>query len=103
MPPKNKDHVVYNAVDAIEAMTMKMPVVVFDSGAVSEIITNRETGILVKYGNIRGLAAVVEELISRADFAKELTNRAYKKVCRNFNIKKHVREIEKIYQELLVL
>ncbi len=47
----------------LESQAMKVPPVVYDVGGTSEGIRDKETGFLIKMGDVEGMAAAVETLI----------------------------------------
>ena len=48
----------------LEAQAMKIPPIAFNVGGVSEALKNGETGVMVKKGNIRELAARLKEILT---------------------------------------
>lgn len=87
------------SIAAIEAMAYHVPVILSDTGGLSELIDHQKNGLLVASGDVIDLSKAMEELITnpekRAFFAKE----AAKKYEQCFHLKEMILKIEKIYKE----
>lgn len=59
-----------------EALLCGLPVVAFDIAGTSEVVRDGETGLLVKDGDIEGMTARIEELLSNPGMIRELGERA---------------------------
>ncbi|MDD4476985.1 MAG: glycosyltransferase family 4 protein [Patescibacteria group bacterium] len=66
-----------------------------------ELIKPDETGILVKAGSAVQIADAVRFLFLRKDEGKRMGEKAREYARGNFDIKKNIREIERIYDDLL--
>lgn len=86
----------------IEAMAAGRIVVASDSGGPREIVAHRQSGLLFPYHNVTILADLICELAKNRDFSEYLGNEAIKRVRTNFDIIKHTKDIENVYQKLLV-
>jgi glycosyltransferase involved in cell wall biosynthesis len=60
----------------LEAMNHSLPVVVFDSGALPELVENGKTGFLVPESNVDEFVARLIDLIDREDLRAEMGNNA---------------------------
>jgi len=85
----------------IEAMAMSTPVVAFDSGAIREIITTPESGILVPLNNIHKLADEIISLLKNPSKAKEIGKEGRKIVVERFNLDLNITQTERVYEEAL--
>ena len=56
----------------IEAMAMKLPVIATNAGGVPEIITDRETGLLVEPRNSKEIADAIHRLLTRPSLRSRL-------------------------------
>ena len=86
---------------ALEAMTMKRPVVASNVGGIPEVVVDGETGFLVPPKNPEAIAKKVIFLLKNPQIAKEMGEKGYQRVKENFTQEKLAREYEKIYDNLL--
>ncbi len=84
----------------IEVLASGLPVIATDMGGNSDII-NPETncGILVKYGDEKGLAQSINRVMEDRELQKELRLNALKTVREKFNLDKMVLETYNLYKE----
>jgi glycosyltransferase involved in cell wall biosynthesis len=75
----------------IEAFAVGVPVVASAVGGIKETVDDGETGLLVRYGDVEGLADALFRLVSDRPLASRLTKQARKKVWSEYR--------EDIYQE----
>ncbi|WNS81185.1 glycosyltransferase family 4 protein [Domibacillus sp. DTU_2020_1001157_1_SI_ALB_TIR_016] len=61
----------------LEAMALRLPVIVSDVGAISGIINNKINGLLIEPGKIESLIEAIEELISNPQLRKDIANNGY--------------------------
>ncbi|MCM8826811.1 MAG: glycosyltransferase, partial [Candidatus Omnitrophica bacterium] len=66
----------------------------------SEIVLDGETGLLVPPCNPQALAEVIIKLLDNSTLAKKMGEAGRKRVEEVFEIKKTVRKIEEIYEEI---
>jgi glycosyltransferase involved in cell wall biosynthesis/uncharacterized membrane protein len=59
-------------ISVLEAMAAGLPVVATDVGGVAESVVHRQTGLLVPAGDVRSLAAALEQLIEDAELRRRL-------------------------------
>ncbi|MFQ5952674.1 MAG: glycosyltransferase, partial [Candidatus Omnitrophota bacterium] len=57
-------------------------------------------GLLVLYGDIKGLAEAIENFIADAGNARRMGASARKRVEELFSIEKHVISVQKLYEEV---
>ena len=70
----------------IEGMAQGLPVIAAKSGAIPEIITNFENGVLVLPDNPDDLADAIEELIANPDSATRISQNAFAAVLERYTI-----------------
>lgn len=89
----------------IEAMACGTPVVAYGNGAVTEIVRDGETGVIVKQElGIDGLAEAVNNIYHLTDGAyKKMRRSARERVIRSFSIEKMADSYEKVYQKIINL
>ncbi|MCL4309915.1 MAG: glycosyltransferase [Actinomycetota bacterium] len=81
----------------LEAMACGVPVIGTDIGGISEVIRNREDGLLVAPGSAKALADAISYIINNPGEAEEYAAKAYKKVMTSYRWEKI---IEKYRAEL---
>jgi glycosyltransferase involved in cell wall biosynthesis len=79
----------------LEAMATRLPVVATDVGGIREIVENGKSGLVVSPSEVVELAQAMEMLLTRNDFANQLSSHAYDRVIRKHHWKKGIREIAK--------
>lgn len=86
----------------IEAMASGTPVVGFSRGSVPEIVSDRETGILVKPGDRRGLLRAVDSIMNLppANYL-QLRQKCRQRVEEHFTVDEMVDNYEKAYQQAI--
>jgi glycosyltransferase involved in cell wall biosynthesis len=80
-----------------EAMAMEKPVVAFDSGGVSEVVSNGSTGFLATERDWRGLAEYLSVLLQDARMRKRFGIAGRERVVRYFDLDQQTRILETIY------
>jgi glycosyltransferase involved in cell wall biosynthesis len=84
-----------------EAMYCARPVVATAVDGTSELVTNAENGILVQPKDTEALSQGILTLLNDRVKAKQLGEAAKKRVAESFAVEKMVREIERLYDDLL--
>ncbi|MGC8998024.1 MAG: glycosyltransferase family 4 protein [Candidatus Bathyarchaeia archaeon] len=86
---------------ALEAMAAKSPVVVSDTGGLSEIVEHEVTGIKVYPNNPDSLAWGITRVLLDNDLANNLRKNAYRKVVETYNWEKISQQTKKVYENVL--
>ncbi|MEM2419435.1 MAG: glycosyltransferase family 4 protein [Candidatus Bathyarchaeia archaeon] len=86
---------------AIEAMAAKSPVVVSDTGGLSEIVEHDVTGVKVYPDNPDSLAWGVTRVLLDEGYANRLRENAYRVVLEKFNWEKISRQTKSVYERVL--
>lgn len=86
---------------AIEAMSVKKPVIAANHGGLTEIVLHGETGYLFKPGDEQDLADYLQILSKDAGLRKTMGHKGYDRVNDEFSLSKHVSKFEKIFDDLL--
>jgi glycosyltransferase involved in cell wall biosynthesis len=86
----------------LEALAMKVPVVATDVGAVSELVIDGQTGILVRPGDPQAMAeAVLRYLQKNPQANEEYLKKARERVERVFSLGSIVEQQKRIYESVL--
>lgn len=83
----------------IEAMSLGVPVIVTNRGALPEIVRNKETGLIVSYGKPERLAQALASLLTDSHLAEELGSNGQRAVLKKFAAKPIVDRIEGVYRK----
>ncbi|MEM3623037.1 MAG: glycosyltransferase family 4 protein [Candidatus Bathyarchaeia archaeon] len=86
---------------ALEAMAAKSPVVVSDTGGLSEIVEHDVTGVKVYANNPESLAWGITKVLLDENFANLIKTNAYKKVQEKYNWNKIAQETKANYETVL--
>ncbi len=84
----------------VEAMASGLPIVAYNSGAVSEVID--KAGLLVKEGNQHQLFDTIKQLIVNPSLRVKLGTMGRDRAERTFNSEKTAQEIAEIYHQILL-
>ena len=84
----------------LEAMAMEKPVVATDVGAVSEQVSDDETGIIVPPENPKTMAEAVIYLLENPEERIEIGKRGRKQVKEMFSLERCVEEHKKLYKNI---
>ena len=85
----------------IEAMALKKPVIATNIPGPSDIVIDGETGFLGDPGDINMMAEKILYLLNNPDIAKKMGEAGRRRVEELFDIKKNVKQVEKIYVDLM--
>ena len=86
---------------ALEAMAAKSPVVVSDTGGLSEIVEHDVTGVKVYPENPDSLAWGITKVLLDEKYANRLKNNAYKKVLEKYDWDKISQQTKDVYEAVL--
>jgi glycosyltransferase involved in cell wall biosynthesis len=86
---------------ALEAMAAKSPVVVSDTGGLSEIVEHDVTGVKVYPENPDSLAWGITKVLLNDSYANWIRTNAYKKIKEKYNWNKIAQQTEAVYESIL--
>ncbi|MCL6612272.1 MAG: glycosyltransferase family 4 protein [Peptococcaceae bacterium] len=86
---------------ALEAMAAQAPVVISDTGGLSEIVRHTVDGLKAYPGNSQSLADMVIWLLNDRSLAENMKRKAYSKVQREYNWLEIARQTREVYREIL--
>lgn len=84
----------------LEAMLQKVPVIASNIGGPIEILMNGECGVLVPPQNEKAIANAIEKYLNNPLFRNEMVNNAFNRMIRDFDLRKTVKQTEKLFQEI---
>lgn len=87
----------------LEAMAAGLPVVATDVGGVPELILDKQTGFLVKSGDIRALAQALTSLINDPHLRHQLAKAGQRRIAQHFTIDQTIQKTVSLYDQLLIL
>lgn len=82
----------------VEAMASGLPIIAYDTGAISEIVGN--VGILIKEGDKKKLTTSIKHLIEVDELRVKLGKMGRQRAEKEFDAKKTARKILKIYENI---
>lgn len=85
----------------LEAMGHGRPVIAFNTGTACEIVQERTTGLLVPKGDVKALAAAIEELVGDVETARRMGENARQRVREKFNVRTLARQTLHFYEDLV--
>lgn len=85
----------------VEAMLLGTPVVAADSGGNPEAIEDGQTGLLVRPDDPDAFAKAGLKLLQDAQMRQHIVETARSNARSRFSVERHVREITRVYDELL--
>ncbi len=86
---------------ALEAMAAKSPVVVSDTGGLSEIVNHDVDGVKVYTGNPESLAWGINRVLTDEAYANTIRTNAYRKVQEKYNWDKIAQQTKTMYENIL--
>lgn len=85
----------------LEAMASGKPTIATDNGGNSEVVIDRQTGLLIPPCEVKPLAETLLELLSDERLRRSLGEEGLKAVSRRFTVKRMMDETEGLYKSLL--
>lgn len=85
---------------ALEAMAARTPVIISDTGGLSEIIMHGIDGLKFYPGNPNSLADMILRMFYETGLAEKLEERAYQKVKQHFNWRQIAEATVNVYREV---
>lgn len=86
---------------ALEAMAAKSPVVVSDTGGLSEIVDHDTSGVKVYPNNPESLAWGITKVLLDSAYASRIRENAYRKVQEKYDWEKIAQQTKRIYEGVL--
>jgi hypothetical protein len=89
-------------ITALEAMAAKTPVVVSDTGGLSEIVEHDKTGVKVYPDNSDSLAWGILRVLQNRNLANAIRENAYRRVVKDYDWSKIAEETIEIYRQAML-
>jgi glycogen(starch) synthase len=86
---------------ALEAMAARSPVVVSDTGGLSEIVEHEVTGVKVYPNNTDSLAWGITKVLTDDGFRRYIVENAYRRVQEKYDWEKIAQQTKRIYESVL--
>ena len=83
-----------------ESLMSGTPVIGSRIGGVPELIKNGKNGFLFEAGNVNELQQLLENLVSNPLKLKEL-ERGARESIKKYSMENHIKQLEKLYQEII--
>lgn len=87
-------------ITAIEAFAAQTPLVVADSGGLSEIVEDNRTGVKVVPNSVKSLAEGVTKILLDQSFAEKIKSNAYAEVLEKYTWERVGQKLRQLYQNL---
>jgi glycosyltransferase involved in cell wall biosynthesis len=84
----------------LEAWANGIPNVAYRAGGVAEVIRHEQDGLLVRCGDVDGLAETLSRLMNDADLRRRLGHAGQLRVDRDFRWQDKLELVRKVYQEV---
>ena len=85
----------------LEAMAAGLPVIATKVGEIPNILTDHQNGILIDYGDVKGLSDSILYLLNNPVKARALAEAGKQLVEEKHNVDKWIQQIENIYLAIL--
>jgi glycosyltransferase involved in cell wall biosynthesis len=85
----------------LEAMAMELPVVVTNSGGSHELFIDGETGLITQGGDVHGLAAAIESILTNHELAHRLGKAARRYAETEYTVQNHAKAVTDLYEDVL--
>ncbi len=86
---------------SLEAMSMRVPLIVTSVGGIPEVVENNITGITVQPGDCEALMKAVVRIIDDRELTSKIVDNAEKRVREYFNAHRMASQVEVIYGQLV--
>ncbi|MFH1075464.1 MAG: glycosyltransferase family 4 protein [Pseudomonadota bacterium] len=84
-----------------QAMAMKIPVISSSAGGLAEVVSDRETGLLVPPNDVNALRDAILWIYKNRKQAFDMAERAYIDCLQRFTFNKMIDDTERVYLDLL--
>lgn len=85
----------------LECMASGVPIVATAVGGIPEIITDRETGLIVEPGNPQKLAAAIKDYLSHPELARRVTKNALSRARNYHSVDRWIHDVLAVFSKAL--
>lgn len=85
----------------VEAMSMEVPVVSTNAGGIKNVVEHDVNGLLVRVGDVAGMANKVSDLFRDQQHRSRLVRAARETALQRFSMRRMVSELESLYLEVI--
>ena len=85
----------------LEAMACRKPVIGARAGAIPEIVDEGKTGLTFEPGDAAALADAALRLVEDPEHCREMGERGYERLVRQFDISQNIKATERLYESWL--
>ena len=82
-------------------MAMNLPVVATNVSGIPEFLEDRVSGMMVPQKDPKALARAMEAVLTDDDLRKQMTLEARKRITKEFNNQKLIKDLDRIYQDMI--
>ena len=88
-------------VSILEAMTYACGIVTTDTGSIPDMITDRQTGLLIPPGDAKALESSLLTMLTDTELCRQLGENARRKVEKDFSIEDNIKKLLDIYEKMV--
>jgi glycosyltransferase involved in cell wall biosynthesis len=85
----------------LEAQANGVPVVATSVGGITEIVKDKETGILVEPSNVDDLYRGIKLLLEDVSLREEIVNNAKREIKERFSLERMISKVMQVYEEAI--
>lgn len=85
----------------LEALAMGKPVIATSVNGVPEVVEHLKTGLLVRARDVAGLAAAIESLLLRPEYARQLGSAGRAVVLEQFTVDRMIEKTSSVFEQAL--
>lgn len=88
------------SMSGIEYLFNRMPIIAFNNPGLNELVLNKENGLLVDDGDVKGLSNAISFMVNNPSELHLLQERSYQHAQQNYSVEKFKSSILKGYRQL---
>lgn len=85
----------------LEAMAAKHPVIVYDWGALSELVVHEKTGIIIPYRSPLAAISFLQKLIRDPKLIQQMGEAGYQRALKHFDRSRYLQQFDRVYRDIL--
>ena len=84
----------------VEAMFNSLPIIAFNKGGVSDAVVDKETGYLIRPGNLKKFKKSILQILNNPDIKNSMGSKSLEKAQKDFTIEHMLNRYEKVFEEI---